>query len=95
MIDIKKLLEKHVVYSKREEYFSSLWLKEFTKELVDVVIENCEKVITESTKDNCNDHTPYWGACCTCGRMENYDVLDTPDNVKESIKDIKEQITYL
>jgi len=24
--------------------------------------------------DNCSDHTPYWGACSTCGEYHNYKI---------------------
>jgi len=35
---------------------------------------------------NCNDHTPFYGPCVTCGQSNNYKKLPSPDYVIEQLK---------
>jgi len=53
-----------------------------------ITVDDCIKLIKSLTKPNCNDHTPYCGACVSCGEMNNYDVLD-PDEVLAKLNKLK------
>ena len=45
-----------------------------------------EKAIKDNMVDNCDDHTPYWGSCQSCGRSDNFKRLTTnTDNIENSI----------
>ncbi len=43
-------------------------------------------------RPNCDDHTPYWGACISCGRTDNPDVIDGSIIDKESITNLEQEI---
>ena len=92
-MDIKEILKKHVPYYKEEE-IHSIWINEAIKEICETLIDECDKVLDSMTRDNCSDHTPYYGPCITCGNRDNYEKLDDPEDVKEAILDIKKQIKY-
>ena len=62
-------------------------LVEFTKLHVEAALKAAaEKVITKGIyAPSCDDHTPYWGPCVSCGRRDNPDVLIGEEVDKESI----------
>lgn len=66
------------------------------KEIVEAVVDKCAE--EARTKDiispSCNDHTPYWGACVSCGRIDNPDIITESEIDKESILQIKQMIDY-
>ena len=41
----------------------------------------CIDAVRSMARPNCSDHTPYRGACVTCGRSDNPMVLPSPDEV--------------
>lgn len=62
-------------------------LQEFAKLHVKAALEAASNntVIKDIKVPNCDDHTPYWGACVSCGRYDNPDVLVGHQVDKESI----------
>lgn len=52
---------------------------------LDDAIENLNKY----THENCSDHTPYCGACVSCGEMSNYELISEPEDCKQSILKLK------
>ena len=67
--------------------FASLVAKEFAKLHVKQALkEASEKVIKDNMVDNCDDHTPYWGPCQSCGKIYNFKRLTKDTNtIQESI----------
>ena len=65
-----------------KEYFI-----EYTKEAIKIDRENVSNHATtiEQYAPNCDDHTPYWGACVSCGRYNNPNVLIGEKVDKDSI----------
>lgn len=55
----------------------------------DEIINECISEIEKLIKPNCDDHTPYCGACVSCGCYSNHDVLD-PDDAISALEDLKE-----
>lgn len=51
-------------------------------------VQDAIKLVESLIHDNCDDHTPFYGACVTCGRVENFDVLPDPDIVIEKLKNL-------
>jgi hypothetical protein len=49
----------------------------------EAIIKNIE--LEDITQPNCDDHTPYWGACVTCGRIDNPDIIIGAKVKEESI----------
>jgi hypothetical protein len=66
------------------------------KEIVEAVVDKC--AVEAESKDvkvpACDDHTPYRGACVSCGRYDNPDVIISSEVDKHSILNIKTQINY-
>jgi hypothetical protein len=52
---------------------------EFAKLHVEATLKAVNQVINESVIQNCNDHTPFWGECVSCGRYDNPTVYIKPD----------------
>jgi len=52
-------------------------------------INKCLEIIKNSIRENCSDHTPYRGACVTCGRHDNFELISNPDDL---IKEIEKQL---
>ena len=93
-IDLKAILAKHE-YLVRVETDSSLIENpalRAMKEVWNTAVDECSKIIDNHTKNNCSNHTPYWGACGSCGVINNYEVLSSPADVKESIEQVKQMI---
>jgi len=44
---------------------------EFAKERIKEAQEAALQAIDDNMIPNCSDHTPYWGACVSCGRYDN------------------------
>lgn len=61
--------------------------REFARRHVTAALKAAiEQVKTKNiTIPNCDDHTPYWGACVTCGLLDNPDVIIGSEIDKESI----------
>lgn len=53
------------------------------------VIDECISKIKSLIKPRCDDHTPYQGACVTCGEYYNDDVLPEPSDIIESLEQLK------
>jgi hypothetical protein len=53
------------------------------------IIDECINEIKKLIKPHCGDHTPYYGACVSCGDMQNWDELPSPDDVIEALEDLK------
>jgi hypothetical protein len=60
---------------------------EFAKLHVEAALkEAAEKAIKDNIIDNCDDHTPYYGACQSCGRYHNFKILTSDeDKIQNSI----------
>lgn len=54
------------------------------------IIDKCIKVVERHIKPNCTDHTPYYGACVTCGRSDNPDVIDDIDELLADLQKLKD-----
>jgi len=54
------------------------------------VIDECINKIIELERPQCSDHTPYRGACVSCGSIWNPDVLPDPDDVVEELEKLKQ-----
>jgi len=52
-------------------------------------IDLCIKEVESLIQPRCSDHTPYRGACVSCGSVSNPDVLPDPDTVIEALKALK------
>lgn len=91
-INVEEILKKHGW----EEKYSNFDLKEAIKEIVELAIDKCAKEANSKdvTSPNCSDHTPYWGACVTCGRIDNPDVITGSEVDKQSILQVKQMINY-
>lgn len=55
------------------------------------IIDECIAKIKSLVKPHCSDHTPYYGACVTCGYTLNWDELPDPNDVIEALEDLKDQ----
>jgi len=53
------------------------------------IIDACINKVKSLIKDKCEDHTPYQGACGSCGSLYNYKVLPSPDTVIEALEELK------
>lgn len=60
---------------------------EFAKLHVEAALkEAAEKAIKDNIIDNCDNHTPYHGACQSCGRYHNFKILTSDeDKIQNSI----------
>ena len=58
------------------------------------IIEECINKIKEMIKPHCSDHTPYCGACISCGQYHNFDELPEPDDVIEALEELKTTINH-
>lgn len=96
-INIEAILNKHGVefgnmYNNpsKEESLAAI------KEIVEQVIEKCteEAEAKDLMAPNCDDHTPYWGACISCGKYDNPDIVIGSEVDKESILNVKQLIEY-
>ena len=63
---------------------------EFGKQLLELASENVE--IEDIKEPRCDDHTPFWGACCSCGRYDNPKILVGHKVNKQSILDTIKQV---
>lgn len=52
------------------------------------IINECIDKVRSLIKDNCDDHTPYRGACVTCGKHDNPDILPDPEEVIRALKEL-------
>ena len=79
----------------KEAYiFTPEELKQLLEEYTDRIVKNAET--KEVYAPSCDDHTPYRGACVSCGSYSNPDILVGSEVDKESItsqlpKFLKEQ----
>lgn len=55
-----------------------------------VLIDEIISKITQLTFRHCSDHTPYRGACVTCGNVSNWDVLPDPEDVINELEQMKQ-----
>ena len=53
------------------------------------IIEECIKVVKRHVNSNCDDHTPYYGACVSCGRHDNPDIVDDIDDLLDDLNNLK------
>ena len=55
------------------------------------VIEQCIKIVKSHIEENCDDHTPFWGACVSCGRSDNFDLIKYPEDLIEELEKLKDE----
>jgi hypothetical protein len=60
---------------------------EFAQEKVKEALEAALKAVDDNVISNCEDHTPFWGECQSCGRYDNPAILRDEDTVKLAIKE--------
>jgi len=53
------------------------------------IIDECIAKIKSMIKPHCNDHTPYYGYCISCGNTRNWDELPDPEDVIEALEELK------
>lgn len=53
------------------------------------IIDDCIKVVEAHIQPNCDDHTPYYGECVSCGRYDNPDVVDDTDDLLDDLNKLK------
>jgi len=53
-------------------------------------IQECIDLVVKLTRPNCKEHTPFKGACVSCGSYENPDVID-PDELLLELGLLKKQ----
>ena len=53
------------------------------------IIDECIDKIKSMVKPHCHDHTPYCGACVTCGGTHNWDELPDPEDVIKALQELK------
>lgn len=68
-------------------------------ELMDIAISDAYNQALEDAAENveitpvytkaCDDHTPYWGPCCSCGQYDNPDIKVGDYVNKQSILKLK------
>lgn len=57
----------------------------FAQEKVKEAVETIKTAIQDSVKAHCDDHTPFYGPCLSCGRYENTLELPEEDEVLELV----------
>ncbi len=55
----------------------------------DKKIDECIDTVKSMIRMNCENHTPYRGPCVDCGRIDNFEVLQSPDDVVEALIQMK------
>lgn len=63
------------------EYLLTRFAKYHVKKALEAVGENAKVVMVL----NCDDHTPYYGACVSCGRTDNPQIPTTEIDVNSII----------
>ena len=53
------------------------------------IIDECINTVKSLIKETCDDHTPYCGACVSCGSLYNEDTLGDPEDVIEELEKLK------
>lgn len=53
---------------------------------VEAALKAAETNVSNGIESNCNDHTPYYGPCVSCGMYDNQQVLPESEVVLELIK---------
>lgn len=61
-------------------------LLEYTALHTQAALEAANKQVDQYTKRNCDDHTPFRGACVSCGNKDNWDVITEIDELKDAIE---------
>ena len=60
----------------------------FAKKHLESYKKSVKETIDKYVHSSCNDHTPYWGPCGSCGRTDEWDVIDDVDDFKQSIEEL-------
>jgi hypothetical protein len=58
---------------------------EFAKLHVKAALEAANNSMNTHIQPHCDDHTPYWGVCSTCGSYNNWNEIKNIDGVNKSI----------
>ena len=66
-------------------------MKEACAQTLELATENAKLIDIKAM--NCDDHTPYRGACQTCGHYHNFEIVIGQVLDKQSILDTINQIT--
>ncbi len=53
------------------------------------IIDECINKIKGFIRPTCNDHTPFRGACVSCGSVSNPDIIYDTDTVIEELEKLK------
>lgn len=62
------------------------------KQIIDKTIERCINIVKSHIRENCDNHTPYQGACSDCGSCSNPDLIKYPDELVEELENLKNTI---
>lgn len=83
---------KKIIFSNNPALTSLPLLPPIEEDIVNIA---AEKAISEDIKvPDCDDHTPYWGPCVSCGSYDNPDVIVGSRVNKNSILQVKTMINY-
>lgn len=55
----------------------------------DATIDECIKIVKGLIRSSCDDHTPFYGPCISCGNSNIYEVLPDPETVIEALEALK------
>jgi len=101
-INLEEILRNKIGYLGSEPNLSKLVKERATSyDIISAMKEACRQTLELCAKNvktepvytkACDDHTPYWGACCSCGQYNNPDIKIGDKINKQSILDTINQI---
>lgn len=86
----------HDVYWQLHHFFDAsvakIYIERAMKAYASQAIDRCAEKMDDIEIPNCDDHTPYRGACVTCGLYDNPNVMPSEKVVKQSILNVKQEL---
>jgi hypothetical protein len=73
----------------KDNNLDSYDLEILKQELIKSTIDKCIDIVKSHIHPNCDDHTPYMGACSDCGNNGNPDLIKFPDELVEELESLK------
>ena len=55
------------------------------------IIDECVEIVKKHITENCDDHTPYRGACVSCGQHSNPELIKEPYDLLEELEELKKK----
>ncbi len=78
----------HDTFENQQAEITSLKQQLEGKEGEWISVEEVIKIISRHVGLNCEDHTPYRGACLDCGQHNNYELIKYPENLISYFKNL-------